>query len=67
MVANDSPARYKAIPVANLTQNSHRFEYLALFGSLVLVLLETVIHLITFCLRESTKRLGSSHSKETCS
>ncbi|KAJ5104538.1 Alpha/beta hydrolase fold-1 [Penicillium alfredii] len=26
------------------------FEYLALFGSLILVLLETIIHLITFCL-----------------
>lgn len=28
-----------------------RFEYLALLGSLILVFLETVIHLITFCLR----------------
>lgn len=28
-----------------------RYEYLALFASLVLVLLESVIHLITFCLR----------------
>lgn len=31
---------------------SCRFEYLALFASLILVLLETIIHLITFCLRE---------------
>ena len=28
------------------------YEYLALFGSLILVLLETIIHLITFCLRK---------------
>jgi lysosomal acid lipase/cholesteryl ester hydrolase len=28
------------------------FEYLALFGSLLLVLLEWIIHIITFCLRE---------------
>lgn len=33
-----------------LTHDS-RYEYLALFGSLILVLLETIIHLITFCLR----------------
>lgn len=29
-----------------------RYEYLALFGSLILVLLETIIHLITWCLRQ---------------
>lgn len=28
------------------------FEYLALFASLVLVLLEWIIHIITFCLRK---------------
>lgn len=28
-----------------------RYEYLALFASLILVFLESVIHLITFCLR----------------
>ena len=28
------------------------FEYLALFGSLILVLLEWIIHIITFCLRK---------------
>lgn len=31
------------------------FEYLALFGSLILVLLEWVIHFITFWLRKYTK------------
>lgn len=31
---------------------TYRTEYLALLASLVLVLLETIIHLITFCLRE---------------
>ena len=30
------------------------FEYLALFASLILVLLEWIIHIITFCLREYT-------------
>lgn len=29
-----------------------RFEYLALLASLILVLLEAIIHLITFCLRK---------------
>jgi hypothetical protein len=33
---------------------TYRTEYLALLASLVLVLLETIIHLITFCLREWT-------------
>jgi flagellar biogenesis protein FliO len=38
------------------TDRVYRFEYLALFGSLILVLLETIIHLITWCLRELTKQ-----------
>lgn len=38
----------------NIATDLHvsRFEYLALFGSLILVLLETTIHLITWCLRQ---------------
>ncbi|KAJ5241302.1 uncharacterized protein N7469_002893 [Penicillium citrinum] len=39
------------------------FEYLALFGSLVLVLLETVIHLITFCLPTPIIRFCYGQSK----
>lgn len=43
------------IPAGTATDSTDcRYEYLALFASLILVLLETVIHLITFCLREWT-------------
>jgi hypothetical protein len=40
------------------------FEYLALFASLILVLLEWVIHIITFCLRmlKVVSIILSSHS-----
>ncbi|KAJ5176933.1 lipase [Penicillium canariense] len=39
------------------------FEYLALFASLVLVLLETIIHLITFCLPTPIIRFCYGQSK----
>ena len=37
---------------ASLTRVAQRTEYLALFASLTLVLLEGIIHLITLCLRK---------------
>ncbi|KAJ5745307.1 hypothetical protein N7520_010489 [Penicillium odoratum] len=40
------------------------FEYLALLGSLVLVFLETVIHLITFCLPSPIIRFCHDQSKK---
>ncbi|CAK48170.1 hypothetical protein CBS63078_3129 [Aspergillus niger] len=39
------------------------FEYLALFGSLILVLLEWVIHIITFCLPEPVIKFCYDRSK----
>ncbi|KAL4920867.1 Alpha/Beta hydrolase protein [Aspergillus aurantiobrunneus] len=39
------------------------FEYLALFGSLILVLLEWIIHIITFCLPEPIIRFCYERSK----
>ncbi|KAJ5350121.1 Alpha/beta hydrolase fold-1 [Penicillium brevicompactum] len=39
------------------------FEYLALFGSLILVLLETIIHLITWCLPSPIIRFCYEQSK----
>lgn len=37
------------------------FEYLALFASLILVGLEWIIHIITFCLRTYTALAGLAH------